>query len=149
MEFTIREAILTDVDEIAIFEKECFTAPWGRMTLFNELLDENSIYFVIIADEKIIAFGGYQDIARQGHITTMAVKKEYRNQKLGSFLLSTIINHAMKNNIYDMTLEVRPSNDAALKLYRKFGFKVYGRRKRYYSDNKEDAYIMWRFSDNE
>lgn len=147
MSLIIRDALLTDVDEISIFEQKCFSSPWGKMTLFNEILSDNSTYLVIVREGEIIAFGGYQNIVGQGHITTMAVKEEYRNKKIGSLLLSTLINQARKEKIFDMTLEVRRSNFKAIKLYEKFDFKIYGKRKEYYSDNKEDAYIMWRFSD--
>ena len=86
---------------------------------------------------------GAWKIIDEAHITNIAVLKEYRGKKIGEALLKEMINTCKDNKINSMTLEVRVSNLVAQNLYKKFGFKFSGIRKEYYSDNKEDAIIMW------
>ena len=79
----------------------------------------------------------------EGHITNVAVHSDYRGKKIGDELVKSLVNLCKENNIVSMTLEVRVSNVVAQNLYKKYGFKLSGIRKEYYSDNKEDAMIMW------
>ena len=79
----------------------------------------------------------------EGHITNVAVHSDYRGQKIGDKLIKALVKICKDNNIISMTLEVRVSNIVAQNLYKKYGFKLAGIRKEYYSDNKEDAMIMW------
>ena len=79
----------------------------------------------------------------EGHITNVAVHSDYRGKKIGDELVKELVNLCKNNNIVSMTLEVRVSNIVAQNLYKKYGFKLAGIRKEYYSDNKEDAMIMW------
>lgn len=145
MELEIREAVITDVEDIIEFEKDCFEHPWGEQSIFGELINNKSFYIVFYEGEDVIAFGGYQDIVGQGHITTMGVREDKRGLGYGKKLLSLIVEHAFRKDIKEMTLEVRESNITAINLYESMGFKIYGKRKNYYADNHEDAYIMWRF----
>jgi ribosomal-protein-alanine N-acetyltransferase len=78
----------------------------------------------------------------EAHITTIAMHPEYRGRGLGVLELSSMIGIAYEINAQRVTLEVRVSNTVAQNLYRKYGFMVVGTRRRYYSDNNEDAYIM-------
>ncbi|HBH3031979.1 TPA: ribosomal protein S18-alanine N-acetyltransferase, partial [Clostridioides difficile] len=82
-------------------------------------------------------------ILDEGHINNVAVHSDYRGKKIGDKLIKGIVDLCKDNNIASMTLEVRASNKIAQNLYRKYGFKMGGIRKEYYSDNKEDAIIMW------
>jgi len=149
MGLKIREAIITDIEDVIEFEKSCFKYPWGEQAIFAELINDRSFYIIFHDDDEVIAFGGYQNIVGQGHITTMGVSLERRGEGLGKKLLSLLIKHALKKGINDMTLEVIETNITAINLYESMGFKIYGKRKNYYADNKEDAYIMWRFEDKE
>ena len=79
----------------------------------------------------------------EAHITNVAIAPAYRGQGVGSQMMEEIIRVVKEQGITSMTLEVRPSNTAALALYAKFGFKSVGRRPHYYQDNGEDAEIMW------
>jgi ribosomal-protein-alanine N-acetyltransferase len=79
----------------------------------------------------------------EAHITTIGVLPEYRGQGLGELLLVTLFTDAMRRGAEWVTLEVRVSNESAQALYYKYGFTQQGVRRRYYSDNGEDAYIMW------
>ena len=79
----------------------------------------------------------------EGHITNVAVRPEFRRKGFARKLLQDLIDHARTSGIKSLTLEVRVSNLPAIRLYESFGFKVEGRRKQYYADNREDALIMW------
>ena len=83
-------------------------------------------------------------IVDEGHITNIAVHPNFREKGVGTILLQSLIDHSKDWGCNSLTLEVRASNDAAKGLYKKFGFLEEGIRKNYYSDNEEDAIIMWR-----
>ncbi|MCO8194508.1 MULTISPECIES: ribosomal protein S18-alanine N-acetyltransferase [Anaerofustis] len=147
MSILVREAVITDIEDIIEFEKGCFANPWSDNSIFSELINDKSYYIVFYDKDELIAFGGYQDIVGQGHITTMGIKENRRGKGYGKDLLLILIKHALKKGINEMTLEVRESNEPAINLYESAGFKIYGKRKNYYADNHEDAYIMWRFEE--
>jgi ribosomal-protein-alanine N-acetyltransferase len=79
----------------------------------------------------------------EAHITTIAIDEPYRGRGLGEWMLATVFDEAVRRGANWLTLEVRVSNASAQTLYRKWGFSVQGTRRRYYSDNNEDALIMW------
>jgi len=91
----------------------------------------------------IIGFAGMWTLYDEAHVTTIGVSPEYRGRSLGELLFVALIEEAIRRNITWLTLEVRVTNETAQNLYRKYGFSIQGRRPRYYSDNNEDAYIMW------
>lgn len=95
-------------------------------------------------DGKVVGYGGIWLILNEGHITNIAVKEEYKGNGIGNHLLEGLILYCIKNGIENMTLEVRESNIIAQNLYRKYDFISSGKRPNYYSDNSEDALIMWR-----
>ena len=92
---------------------------------------------------SIIGFSGLWLMVDEAHITTIAVHPHYRRMGLGEFLLVSMIDIAYKIDAKWVTLEVRVSNYSAQNLYRKYGFREAGLKHRYYSDNQEDALIMW------
>ncbi len=91
----------------------------------------------------ILGFAGMWILYDEAHITTIGVDPTYRGRGLGEMLLVDLIAEALRRGATWLTLEVRVSNEPAQALYRKYGFSVQGTRRRYYSDNNEDAYIMW------
>jgi [ribosomal protein S18]-alanine N-acetyltransferase len=91
---------------------------------------------------EIAGYAGMWLMIDEAHITTIAVRPEWRGKKLGELLLATLLEAAQDMGAHRLTLEVRMSNDVAQRLYRKYGFETEGVRPRYYSDNNEDAYIM-------
>jgi ribosomal-protein-alanine N-acetyltransferase len=91
----------------------------------------------------IAGFAGMWVVFDEAHITTIGVDPLYRGRGFGELLLLALIDEAVRRGATWLTLEVRVSNDVAQDLYRKYGFAVQGRRRRYYSDNGEDAYVMW------
>ncbi len=97
----------------------------------------------------IIGFAGMWIMLDEAHITTIGVAPEFRGQGLGELLLIDLHEEALRRGAEWLTLEVRVSNDTAQSLYQKYGFTRQGIRRRYYSDNGEDAYIMWSPSIND
>lgn len=145
---TIRIAEDKDIDAIAELDKQCFAVPWSREAYARELR-ANKLAFYIVADEdgEIVGFAGLWGIIEEGHITNVAVHPAYRGKGLGKLLVSKLLEVSEQYGIDKFTLEVRPSNAAAISLYQKLGFQAVGKRPRYYEDNGEDALIMWRFRD--
>lgn len=92
---------------------------------------------------SIRGFAGMWVMLDEAHITTIGVDPDYQGRGLGEFLFVALLDEAMQRQATWVTLEVRVSNEPAQSLYRKYGFTIQGRRPRYYSDNNEDAYIMW------
>ncbi|AFZ21461.1 ribosomal protein S18-alanine N-acetyltransferase [Allocoleopsis franciscana] len=92
----------------------------------------------------LIGLGCYWSILEEAHITILAVHPDYQHQGLGQLLLYALLRDAKRRQLEWATLEVKPSNQAALSLYQKFGFIEAGRRRRYYKDTGEDALILWR-----
>ncbi|MEG5162576.1 ribosomal protein S18-alanine N-acetyltransferase [Microcoleus sp. AT3-A2] len=92
----------------------------------------------------LIGLGCLWAILEEAHITILAIHPRFQGQGLGQALLWVLLNKAHYRQLERATLEVRESNLAAVSLYKKFGFKEAGRRKRYYEDTREDALVMWR-----
>lgn len=145
MELIVRGMVEKDIDEIINIEKECFATPWSRDAFLTEL-NENLLarYVVVELDGKVVGYGGMWLIVNEAHITNIAVKKEYRGLGIGNRILEAMIYFCTSKGIDSMTLEVRVSNIVAQNLYKKYGFRESGIRPKYYSDNDEDAVIMWR-----
>ena len=141
----IRQATVEDVDDIYEIETLCFPDPWSRDALIYEFTENpRAFYIVAELDEKVVGYAGLWWIADEGHITNVAVKPGYRNRHIGEGIINVMIDFTTQEGIKHHTLEVRPSNTAAINLYQKFGFRTEGVRKEYYANNKEDALIMWR-----
>jgi [ribosomal protein S18]-alanine N-acetyltransferase len=95
------------------------------------------------ATDTLVGFAGMWVLYDEAHVTTIGVSPQYRGLGLGELMLVDLFDKAIKRNAESVTLEVRVSNESAQALYHKYGFTRQGVRKRYYSDNGEDAYIMW------
>ncbi|WP_125154051.1 ribosomal protein S18-alanine N-acetyltransferase [Clostridium rectalis] len=129
-----------------IFKISCLSFPtsWSKESINNEIIhNPKAKYLVAFKNNLVIGYIGTWIILDEAHITNIAVHPEYRNLKVGSALLDSLINLCKNNDVKHMTLEVRSSNIYAQKLYKKFNFIEEGIRKNYYSDNYEDALIMW------
>ncbi|EKY22202.1 ribosomal protein S18-alanine N-acetyltransferase [Clostridium celatum] len=126
--------------------KECFAIPWTLDSINNELNNPLAKYVIAqdLSTNEVIGFVGMWIIAGEGDITNIAVNSSYRKQGIASNLFSKLIEFSKEFNCTDITLEVRASNTPAQNLYKKFGFQEEGIRKKYYSDNGEDAIIMWK-----
>ena len=132
------------LEELEKLEKICFSRPWSRKMLAEEL--ENQCAAFLVAQDSItgqvMGYAGLLVMADEGYITNVAVFPEYRRQGVAAKLISVFENFARGNKLAFLTLEVRPSNAAAIALYEGFGFREAGRRKNYYDLPKEDALIL-------
>ena len=144
-EIEIREMRYEDLDSVMYIEHASFELPWTRKSLEEELFSLIKYYYVAVIDGKIIGYAGMWHVVTEGHITNVAVDPDYRNMGAGNALLNRLIETAEEKDMLGVTLEVRVSNDTARRLYEKNGFVITGSRKEYYENNKEDAYIMWRY----
>lgn len=140
-------AELKDVRQMATLDQMCFAAPWS-VESFRREIEENAAALYLVADWNglIIGYVGLWEIVDEGHITNVAVHPDFRRNGIASQLLKLLITVTEQGGIVSHTLEVRPSNSAAIALYSGFEFHEAGRRKAYYEDNREDALIMWRHS---
>ena len=145
----IKRADITDIEDVIAIESECFDHRWSDNVIFTELINADSCYFLMYEMKEVVGFGGYQNIVGEAHIMTVAIKENRRNRGYGKILLSVMFDHIRKSGINAVTLEVRESNAAAISLYEKMGFEKSGIRKNYYSDNHENAIIMWRRDNDE
>jgi ribosomal-protein-alanine N-acetyltransferase len=144
MEVEIREINFNDLDEVAEIEKICFSLPWSKELLSQELLNDMAYYQCALINGKVVGYMGMWKICDEGHITNVAVLPEYRKKGIASTLISKMIEVCECSEIYNITLEARESNIEAINLYEKFGFESAGKRPNYYNKPNESAVIMWK-----
>lgn len=145
MEITIKPMEKSEVNEVLKIEQEAYgDHHWSKDSFYNELSNNLAHYFCAFdSNGKLIGYAGCWQIIDEAHITNIAVKPDLQRKKIGEALLNRLLQECYKNEIKYITLEVRKSNKAAIKLYEKYGFKSLGLRKGYYQNNNEDALIMW------
>ncbi len=136
----IYDMTLEDIDSLKDRLIVDFDDFWTFDVLKSEILSNNSKYIVIKNDSEILGFAGIKIILDEADIMNIVVKKAYRNKKIGSLLLDSLVKLSKKLSIKSITLEVNEKNLVAFHLYEKFGFKKVGIRKNYY--NNENAIIM-------
>ena len=140
---TVLRATIEDAKEIFAIEMECFSVPWSLDSIETELLNEDKkIYYVVEDANGVVGYAGAWLVYDEGQITNIAIRPSARRQGFGAKLTSALIEECFKRCMHEIFLEVRISNLSALSLYRQLGFTVKGMRKNYYSEPKEDAYIM-------
>jgi len=131
------------LDEVAELERICFSVPWSRNMLAEELDNLLSAFLVALDDnDRVVGYAGLQVVLDEGYITNVAVRPECRRQGVAAKLLQVFLDFAKANRLAFLTLEVRASNYDAIALYGSRGFRSVGRRKNYYEHPKEDAIIM-------
>lgn len=130
------------IKEIAQIERECFSMPWSERVLEEELYNPQASFIVAQrADGAVLGYAGLHVAVDEGYIDNVAVREDYRRQGIADDLLDVFVRFGRVNLAF-LTLEVRPSNEAAIGLYFKHGFAQVGRRKNYYENPREDAIIM-------
>ena len=140
---TVRRATIEDAKEIFAIEMECFSVPWSLDSIETELVNEDKkLYYVIEDANGVVGYAGAWLVYDEGQITNIAIRPSARRQGFGAKLTIALIEECFKRGMHEIFLEVRISNLSALSLYRQLGFTVKGMRKNYYSEPKEDAYIM-------
>ncbi len=155
----MREADVNTVQEI---EREIFATPWPRNAYYRELASRASAHYVVLRqdgvderaerpagfrtadfDPTIIGYGGMWRMYDEAHVTTIGVRHDLQHRGYGRIIFAGLVQAAYDMGAKWVTLEVRTTNENAMKMYEAFGFKVIGRRKGYYTDNGEDAIVMW------
>lgn len=134
-----------DIDDVVAIEAEAYGEHhWSKSSFYEELNNNLAKYYIAkTSTGETVAYAGTWHIIDEGHITTIAVKKDYMRKHIGEAIIVKILEDCYKEGIKYLTLEVRVSNEAAIGLYTKYGFNSLGTRKGYYQDNNEDALIMW------
>ncbi len=144
-EVLFRDMTPEDVPEVGVLERLSFSTPWSEDSFISELLyNQLASYFVLEYKGHVIAYGGLWVIAGEGHITNIAVHPGCRGKGLGRLLVANMLASGEAKGCEKFTLEVRPANTPALRLYESMGFKSVGIRPKYYQDTGEDALIMWK-----
>lgn len=135
------------LDRLEQLERMCFSRPWSKKMLAEELDNQCAAFLVAVEPEteKAVGYAGLLVVADEGYITNVAVDPSCRRQGVAAQLLQVFDNFAKGNHLAFLTLEVRPSNAAAIALYEGFGFREVGRRRNYYDLPKEDALILTKY----
>jgi [ribosomal protein S18]-alanine N-acetyltransferase len=145
----LRRLELTDLDAIERIERASYPTPWSRSMFASELAKPSSLSFGAVDETGRLV--GYLVLSRYvdaWHVMNVAVAPERRRQGIASALLRRLLEQTRKDAQRGYTLEVRVSNLGAISLYERFGFRPKGVRRGYYTDNREDALIMWRDADS-
>ena len=160
--YIIEPMALSDLDEVMSIEQASFSSPWSRRAYRYEIVEnEHSTMLVarpapelfarpagwlrrlgLLAPAPVLGYAGFWLLVDDAHVATIAVHPGWRRRGLGELLLVSLIKQAVAQGAGRATLEVRVSNRAAQALYDKYDFRIVERRRRYYSDNNEDAYLM-------
>ncbi len=146
LDLKIRPLTSPDLSAVLELDNICFGSLWTLDGYQREIESPNSELiglFSNLKETKLLGMGCFWSILEEAHITILAVNPQYQRQGLGQMLLNSLLKIAQSRGLERATLEVRPSNLAALSLYEKFGFQIAGTRRRYYKDNDEDALILW------
>jgi ribosomal-protein-alanine N-acetyltransferase len=141
---TVRPATLDDLEGIMEIERASFAAPWPKSCIQEEIenVAECSRLDVAERDGIIAGFMNYWHVEDERHLLNFAVHPRYRRGGVGKAMLACLLDAARADRARLVLLEVRFSNTAARSLYRSAGFQDFDLRKRYYSDNGEDAVVM-------
>lgn len=134
-----------DLPQVCAIEVESFSMPWSAMLFDAELKNPEVCTWVVAEDEEgsVLAYGGFWKAVDEAHFTNLAVRPDQRRAGLGRALLQELLRIAKEKGCVRATLEVRPSNQGAVALYEQAGFTAAALRPRYYSDDGEDALLMW------
>lgn len=166
MSFTLRPMEPRDVPVVAAIDRLSFPTPWPAAAFRRELKREQATYLVLLnpagdrspafarqegnwlrrlfnttSRSRVVGYVGFRWKDRKGHITTIAVHPDWRGRGFGDFLLLVALERMDAQEVEVVTLEMRPSNDVAYRLYRKYGFRIMRLRRGYYRDG-EDAWEM-------
>ncbi len=140
----IADMTMDDVAAVQHVERASFANPWPANAFRHELQSNKNARYVVAREAgEVVGYAGLWLMVDEAHITTFAVLPEHRRKRIGERLLVRLFEIAEVMGAEWLTLEVRVSNLAAQRLYEKYGFRRAGVRRRYYSDNNEDALIMW------
>lgn len=137
-----------DVPAVQEIERHIFATPWPRNAYYRELSARGSAHYIVLRREgeqgpEIVGYGGMWRMYDEAHVTTIGVRHDLQHRGYGRILFAALVQAAYDMGAKWITLEVRASNQTAMRMYEGYGFKVIGRRRGYYTDNGEDAIVMW------
>jgi ribosomal-protein-alanine N-acetyltransferase len=165
----LRRMLLSDIDSVLELDHLSFPTPWPARTYRWEITNNDRSTMLVVqqgempgpsdngsglgswlkqrlagtrAAAPLLGFAGMWHVAGEAHVSTIGIHPDWRGHKLGELLFWSMVRQAIKRGADQITLEVRASNQVAQSLYHKYGLEVAGRRKGYYRDNGEDAYMM-------
>ena len=166
MRFVLRSMEPGDVPQVAAIDRLAFPTPWPPSAFRSEIARDCATYLVlhnpgpgdghstaetapswfsrlfrVQEDRRVEGYVGFRVQDGRGHITTIALRPDWRGQGLGEYLLAVALSRLVSSNVSTVTLEMRPSNEIAYRLYAKYGFRVIHLRRKYYRDG-EDAWVM-------
>lgn len=139
---SIRNMKEEDLEIVSKIESSSIKTPWKKESFKEALNDKNTMMIVSAAGNKVKGYAVVWLSKEEASLSNIAVDKEFRRLNIGTSLLKYIKNELLKLNIKELYLEVRKSNDAAINLYKKNGFKIVGERKNFYENPREDALLM-------
>lgn len=142
-----------DLERVCSIERDWSGTPWSRGLFEEELRRPEICHWLVLvpgpalaagAGQAVAAYGGFWKAVDEAHFTNIAVHTDWRRRGLGRALLEALLERAKRLGCVSATLEVRPSNAAALALYQGQGFTAAAMRPHYYTDDGEDALILWK-----
>jgi len=143
-ELTIRPMEIGDVDQVIEVDKASFSTSWTPDIFYQEISEnEYAHYYIVETEEEVIGYAGAWIVYEDAQITNIAIKPAYRGKKIGKRLFQFMLQLARSAGAEWLSLEVRASNVVAQQMYRSFGLVPGGVRKNYYTNNNEDAIVMW------
>jgi ribosomal-protein-alanine N-acetyltransferase len=142
-ELEIRQLAYADLPQVIAIERRAFPTPWSLAMFVLELSKPSGICLAALEEAVMVGYLVCSRYDTVWHLMNVAVDPHRRRQGIATALLEWLFEQADRPS-EQYTLEVRTSNDAAIRLYERFGFRAAGRRRAYYHDNREDALIMWR-----
>lgn len=144
MNYTLVPMDRSHLAGVAELERLCFATPWSEAMLAEELYNDTASFIVAEGEDgSVLGYAGLHVILDEGYIDNVAVRPDCRRQGIADRLLDVFCRFGEEKLAF-LTLEVRPSNEAAVALYRKHGFQEAGRRRDYYEAPKEDALLLTR-----
>ncbi len=132
-----------DIHEVSIIEHLCYSVPWHKSAYETELHNRSAYYVVARENRAVVGYGGMWVVMDECHLTTLAVLPDMRRRGIGRQLLSTLLRESIRRGACRATLEVREMNTSAQRLYHAYGFREQAVRRSYYTDNQENALVMW------
>ncbi len=130
------------LEQIAELEKVCFSDPWSLHSISSELHNPLSLWLVAEENGVVAGYVGSQSVLGEADMMNLAVSPAIRRQGIGRKLVQELVEHLKQQDVHILVLEVRVSNEPAIRLYQELGFIQVGRRPNYYVHPKEDALIL-------
>ena len=144
MNVQLRRLETHDLDAVETIERESYPTPWSRSMFDAELRKPSSLALGALTADELLGYAFVSRYVDAWHVMNVAVANAYRRRGIASALLERLFDVTATDPKRGYTLEVRVSNTGAIRLYEQLGFEARGVRRGYYTDNREDALIMWR-----